>query len=101
MFDVDSIKFGAAPKLISDAIARAHLQDAATVTTMEIARQTFILPEPTSGDVRWTVHVDSGRERADIFADAQGVILAADVSGTQRAKMLNILKEPELAWAPA
>ena len=97
LFDLDSINFGAAPKLITDAITRAHLQDAATVTTMEIARQTFILPEPTSGDVRWTLHIDSGRERADIFADANGVIVGADVSGTERAKMLNILKEPGLA----
>lgn len=64
---------------------------------MEIARQLFILPEPTSGDVRWTLHIDSGRERADIFADARGFIVGADVSGTERAKMLNIFKEPELA----
>lgn len=47
--------------------------------------------------MRWTLHVDSGRERAEIFADAQGVIVGADVSGTERAKMLNILKEPALA----
>jgi hypothetical protein len=43
------------------------------------------------------VHVDSGREQADIFADAQGAIVGADVSGTQRAKTLNILNEPDLA----
>ena len=97
LFDLDSIDFNAAAKLVSDAIARAHLQDAATVTRMAIVRQTFILPEPSSGDVRWTLHVDSGRERAEIFANAQGLIIGADVSGTQRAKTLNILKEPELA----
>lgn len=38
LFDLDSINFPAAPKLITDAIARAHLQDAAAVTGMEIAR---------------------------------------------------------------
>ena len=97
LFDLDSIDFTAAPKLVVDAIARGHLQDPATVTKMEIARQIFILPKPTSGEVRWTVHVDSGRERAEIFANAQGTILGADVSDTQRAKTLNILKEPELA----
>jgi hypothetical protein len=97
LFDLDSIDFTAAPKLVTDAIARAHLQDPATVMGMEIARQTFILPQPSSGDVRWTVHVDSGRERAEIFANAEGLIVGADVSGTQRAKTLNILKEPELA----
>jgi len=101
LFDLDSINFGAAPKLVADSITRAHLQDAAAVTNMEIARQVFILPAPTSGEVRWTVHVDSGREQADIFSDAQGVIVSADVSGTQRAKTLNILKEPGLAGEAA
>jgi hypothetical protein len=41
--------------------------------------------------------VDSGRERVEIFANAQELIVSADLSGTQRAKTLNILKEPELA----
>ena len=97
LFDLDSIDFAATPKLIHDSIARANLQDPAAVTRMEIARRSFILPQPTSGEVRWTVHVDSGREQADIFADAQGAIVGADVSGTQRAKTLNILNEPGLA----
>jgi hypothetical protein len=97
LFDLDGIAFSAAPKLIEAAIARARLQDPAKVTTLEIERQIFLLPEPSSGDVRWTLHIDSGRERADIIANAQGTIIGADVSGTQRAKMLNILKEPELA----
>ena len=96
LFDLDSIDFAAAPKLIHDSIARANLQDPAAVTRMEIARRSFILPHPTGGEVRWTVHVDSGREQADIFADAQGAIVGADVSGTQRAKTLNILNEPGL-----
>jgi hypothetical protein len=43
------------------------------------------------------VRVDSGRERAEIFANAQGLVVGADVSGTQRAKTLNIFKEPDLA----
>jgi len=97
LFDLDSIEFSAAQKLIEAGIARAHLQDAAKVTHMEIERQAYILPQPSSGDVRWTLHIDSGRERADIIANARGVIVGADLSGTQRAKMLNILKEPELA----
>jgi hypothetical protein len=63
---------------------------------MEIARQTFILPRPTSGDIRWTLHLTSGREHADLFADAHGVIIGADLSGTQRAKSLNLFMEPEL-----
>ncbi len=101
LFDLDGIAFAAAPQVIAAAISRAHLQDPATVTHIEIQRQTFILPQPSSGDVRWTLHIDSGRERADIIANAAGKIVGADVSGTQRAKMLNILHEPELATEAA
>jgi hypothetical protein len=97
LFDLDAVDFSAAPKLIADAIKRAKLQDAAVVTHMEIARRIYILPKPTSGDIRWTVHLDSGRERADIYANAQGVIVGADLSGTRRAQTLDLFKEPELA----
>lgn len=97
LFDLDSVQFSALGKLIDAAIARAHLQDEAKVTHIEIARQTFILPRPSSGDVRWSLHIDSGRERADIIANAQGIIVGADLSGTRRARTLNIFKEPDLA----
>jgi hypothetical protein len=97
LFDLDGVAFSAAPKLIETAIARARLQDPAKVTHIEIQRQTFLLPEPSSGDVRWTLHIDSGRERAEIIANAQGVVVGADLSDTQRAKILNILQEPDLA----
>ena len=96
LFDFDAIDLSAASKLMRDAIKRAGLQDAATVTRMEIERRSFILPKPSSGDVRWTVYVSSGREHAEIYADAQGSILNADLSGTERAKNLNLLRQPEL-----
>src|SRR5262249_32922665 len=70
--------------------------DPAVVTQMEIARQTFILPQPASGDIRWTLHIASGREHADVFANAQGVIIGGDFSGTERAKSLNLFMEPKL-----
>jgi hypothetical protein len=62
-------------KLERAAIECAQSQDAAVIAHMEIARQTFILPRPTSGDIRWTLHITSGREHADVFANAQGVIV--------------------------
>jgi hypothetical protein len=96
LFDFDAVVFSATSKLQKAAIERAHIQDPAFITHMEIARQTFILPRPTSGDIRWTLHITSGREHADVFANAQGVIVGADLSGTQRAKSLNLFTEPEL-----
>ncbi len=97
LFDLDAVDLAAAPKLIGAALARVHLQDAAAVTHMEIARRVFILPRPTSGDVRWTLHIDSGRERAEVYANARGVIVGLDLSSTRRAQTLNLLNEPTLA----
>jgi hypothetical protein len=96
LFDFDSIDLAAAPKLMTAAIARAKLQDAAAVTRMEIERQIFILPKPTSGEVRWTIYISSGREHAEIRADVKGNIVGVDLSGTQRAKNLDLLKDPSL-----
>jgi hypothetical protein len=96
LFDLDAVDFSAAPKPIRDAVARARLQDAAAVTRMTIERQTFILPAPSSGHVRWTVRVDSGREHAEVHADARGAIVGADLGATQRARTLNLLDEPAL-----
>jgi hypothetical protein len=96
LFDLDAVAFSATSKLERAAIERAHMEDAAVITHMEIARQTFILPRPTSGDIRWTLDITSGREHAEVFANAQGVIIGADLSGTQRAKSLNLFMEPEL-----
>jgi hypothetical protein len=96
LFDLDAVDLSALPKTISAAVARAQLQDTATaaVTYIEITRQTFILPNPSSGDVRWTLHVASRREHADIYADAKGILNGADVSATRRAQTLNLLNDP-------
>src|SRR5581483_3734407 len=59
LFDLDAVDFSALGKLAAAAISRAHLQDAAAITRIQIARQIYILPKPSSGDVRWTLHVDS------------------------------------------
>ena len=96
LFDLDAVAFSAAAKLEKAAIERTHIQDRAVVAHMEVARQTFILPKPTTGDVRWTLHIKSGREHADVFANAQGDIIGADLSDTQRAQTLNLFKEPQL-----
>ncbi|HZP79749.1 MAG TPA: hypothetical protein VFB45_26685 [Pseudolabrys sp.] len=96
LFDLDSVDLAATAKLLKDAVGRARLEDPAVVTRIEIQRQLFLIPRPTSGDVRWTLYVDSGRERASIHANAGGTITGADLSGTHRAENLDILGSPEL-----
>ena len=97
LFDLDAVDFSAAPTLFATAVARVKLQDPGAVTRVEIARQTFILPRPTSGDVRWTVRVGSAREHAEVYANAQGLIVGMNVGATRRAQTLNLLDEPALA----
>jgi hypothetical protein len=96
LFDLEAVDLSAMPQLVSVALARAQLRDKAAVTHFEIGRQTFILPSPTSGDIRWTLHVDSGREHAEIYANARGAIVGADLGQTQRAQRLNLFDEPAL-----
>ncbi len=95
LFNLDSVDLSAKEKLIKAALARARLEDPAVVTRIEIQRQVFILPSPSSGDVRWTVSIDSGRERATVYANARGEITGADLGGTRRARTLNIIDSPE------
>jgi hypothetical protein len=79
------------PTLVAAAIERAALQDPATVSSITIARQVSILPSPSFGPVRWTIMVGTGRESASVFADEAGRIVGADLSGTERARTLNLI----------
>ena len=93
LFDLESVDIAATNKLARAAIERAKLEDAARVSRMEIVRQVYIIPTPASGPVRWNVSVTSGREAAQIFADASGAIIRTDLTNTNRAKNLDLLQE--------
>ena len=95
LFDIDSVDFGASARLMQAAMTRAGLEDPPAITGMEIRRQTFIVLRPSSGDVRWTVSVDSGRESARVYANVHGEIIGADVSETNQARNFNALKQPD------
>jgi hypothetical protein len=96
LFDLDAVDFSSLAKLEKAAIARTRIEDTALVTHMEIARRVTILPHPKAGDIRWSLRIASSREHADVFASAQGVIIGADLAGTQRAKTLDLFNELEL-----
>ncbi len=96
LFELDEIDFAAATTLARMAIERAALADKARVTRMEIARQVFVVPRPSSGEIRWSVDVSSERESVQVFSDVRGTIVGINVDGTNRAKILDILREPKL-----
>ena len=97
LFDLNEVRFDLAGTLIREAIGRAALDDPAAVTGMTIERQLTILPEPSSGPVHWRVDLHSGRESAQIIADARGTIIGQDLSGTNRMRSLDLLRQPEMA----
>ncbi len=97
LFDLDEVDFETSIKLARAAVERASLAGKSRVTHMEIARQVYILPTPSSGEIRWTIDVRSGLESVQVFADARGAIVGMNVSGTDRAKNLDILRELNLA----
>jgi hypothetical protein len=92
LFELGEIDFSAAPALARAAIERAKLSGKPQVTRMEIARQAFLLPSPASGEIRWTVDINSERESMQVFADAHGAIVGMNVDGTERAKSLDLLR---------
>jgi hypothetical protein len=93
LFNLDDVDFAASDKLMKAAIARAALEDPARVFGMEIKRQVIILPRPSSGPVLWRLDIGSGRETAQIIADAGGRIIGWNLDGTNRAKNLDILQQ--------
>jgi hypothetical protein len=96
LFNLSEVDFAAADGLIKAAAERAALDGPAYVTSIEIKRETFIVP-PGSGNVLWHVHVASGGEFAEIYANARGAIRAADLTHTNRAMRLDLFQQPELA----
>lgn len=96
LFDLSEVDFSATDTFIKDSVSRAALEDPASVVSMEIRRQLFLLPKPSSGDVRWTAQVSSERETANVIADSKGRIVKLDLGGTNRARTFDLLSALEM-----
>jgi hypothetical protein len=100
LFDLAEVNLEAADQLKKAAIARADLDDPAHASEIVIRRRIFITP-PASGAVEWHVHVASEWEDAEIYANADGTIRAADLVHTSKAQRFDLFKRPELALEAA
>lgn len=96
LFNISDVDFGSAPALIKDAVSRAALEDAASIDSMNIQKELFLLPNPSSGDIRWSVSVRSDRESARVLADGKGNFVRLDLNGTNRARTFDLLSSLEL-----
>lgn len=95
LFSPADVAMNQLDELIDATVARAALDDPARVTRIEIAHQLVILPEPRYGPLRIALSVTSGRESATIFALPDRTIVAADLSQSNRAARLDLLRQDD------
>lgn len=86
---------------IADAIDMAKMEQRPAVTSLSIARQIGILPEPHYGEARWSIGLATPRETATVYADVRGRVIGADLSGTTRAQRLDLIADDDWPMAEA
>lgn len=100
-FAFDDIGLDQVQQAVAASITMAKMERLPTVTSITIARQISILPEPHYGEVRWTIALANERETANVYADIGGRVFGADLSGTTRAERLNLITDDDWPMAEA
>lgn len=100
-FDLTDVGLGQLDATIAAAIALARMEQRPALTSLVIARQVGILPEPHYGEVRWTIGLATPRETATVYADAGGRVIGADLSGTTRQQRLDLIADNDWPMAEA
>jgi len=89
-FDLQEVDFKGVSDLTKASVARAALEENATVEAMNIARSHIFLPYEHAGPLGWRIDVKSPHESALVFADPQGRLTGANLDGTLRAQALDL-----------
>jgi hypothetical protein len=100
-FRQSEIDLGKFDSIVAASIAHAKLQDIPMVNFVEIARTMSILPEPTYGEVRWTVQLSATDESATVYLTRDGEVIGADLSDTKRAEELDLWNSDDWPMAEA
>jgi hypothetical protein len=98
LFGFGDVDFNAVADLRGSAINRATMQDPARITALTLERTIQLLPKRGYGPLRWSVYVRTDYEQASIEATPEGEIIGADLSGTIRARNLDLYRD---SWAYA
>lgn len=94
-FAFADVGFDQLEQAVTAAISMAQMERLPTVGSVTIARRIAILPEPHYGEVRWTIALGNERETASVYADIGGRVYGADLSGTTRAKRLDLIADDD------
>jgi hypothetical protein len=100
-FALSSVPIDRLCSILEAARVRVRLDDPGRVTAVRIARLVTVLPNPASGDVRWSISVGNERETASVTAAADGRIMGVDIAGTNRGRNRNVHEQDEWPLADA
>jgi hypothetical protein len=94
-FDISEVNIAGLEDIVARAADYARLEDAASISSLRIARQIHLAPQRAYGPVEWRIGLSSGRESATVYADAAGRITGGDLSGTIRAQHVDLLSRDD------
>jgi hypothetical protein len=92
-FPLDGLPLENLPALIERISHRAMLEEPALPQSIRIERQLLLMGGTRAGEVRIMVHWDTGRETSYVHLNMDGSIRSADVSGTFRARGLDMVRD--------
>ncbi|MCF3640529.1 hypothetical protein LXM94_11200 [Rhizobium sp. TRM95111] len=95
LFPLADLALGQVSQIAAKAKAYARLEGQPTVQSIEIGKQISILPQPEYGDVRWAIYITTDRESATVRTDAAGNIVSADLSNTNRARLMDMVMDDD------
>jgi len=92
-FPFDGLPLDDLPALIERISPRAMLEEPALPQSIRIERQLLLMGGTRAGEARIMVHWNTGRESSYIYLNMDGSIDTADVSGTFRARGLDMARD--------
>jgi hypothetical protein len=92
-FPLDDLPLDDLPALIERITPRAMLENPALPRSIRIERQLLLLGGTRAGETRIMVHWNTGRESSYVYLNQDGSIRSADVSGTFRARGLDMARD--------
>jgi hypothetical protein len=92
-FPLDGLPLDDLPALIERVTPRAMLEEPALPRSIRIERQLLLLGGTRAGEARIIVHWNTGRESSYVYLNPDGSIRSADVSGTFRARGLDMARD--------
>ncbi len=100
-FPAAALRLDLIPKAGAEALRRAAFSDPSRVTQVRIERMLVFAPDPSYGELRWSIQVASAYESATASVTPEGVIIGMDLSQTMRGRNRDFLAQPDWPFSDA